>query len=146
MAIEYDPVLIEGSDQKLQDYIWDTGKSIIVDHREEEATIVEYMARIIPEAGLTCEFAEDDDLVVTYKGQPTKVGLTFSPKDRYITIRKLNSILAGDYEIRVFRATLDSDTHSLYVKSSEWWASMDAYFPDRIAHLFAKITDEIDFA
>jgi len=147
MPVSYDRVLLKGTEEELDEYAYDSDACVVVDWREEDDVIIEMVSEKIPEAGLGFEFNEDfSDLVISYKGHETNVGLTLSMKDRYITIRGLCRALVRDYEIRVFKRTLESDTHSLYVKPCAWWAEMDARFPNRMKRLFAKITDDIDFS
>jgi hypothetical protein len=145
MSAIYDRVLVKGNEEELDEYI-NSKACIIVDWREEDDAIIEMVCKRIPEAGMSFKFNDDySDLLITYKGSQTNVGLTLSMQDRYITIRALSRVLAGDFEIRAFKQTLDSDTHSLYVKPCAWWAEMDARFPNRMKRLFVKITDALDF-
>ena len=53
-------------------------------------------------------------------------------------IRKLNDAMAGEYEIRGFRHTLEDDTHCFYVQSCRWWRAMEEHFPKEIKRVFAK--------
>ena len=69
-------------------------------------------------ADLSAEMTEDEppSLIVTYKGEETVIELTESPADRYLVLRGLNVVLEGDYELRVFNVTLETDTHAFLVK------------------------------
>jgi len=83
--------------------------------------------------------------VLSYKGKSARFGLTMSPRDRYITIRAINRLLAGDYEMRLFNATYESDTHSLYVKPSAWWREAERAHPAEIARVFRVVDEGLDF-
>jgi hypothetical protein len=66
-------------------------------------------------------------------------------RDRYITLRRLNEIMAGDYELRAFQHTLGDDTHCFYPKPCDWWTAMEAAFPAEVERVFARITPDMDF-
>ena len=144
--MEIEPVLLSGDDDAIREFAWDTDRCIVVDHREEEGDLIESVIAAIPEAGLA--FDEDEsgeDIVLSYKDQSEPVGLTMSPRDRYITIRAINRILAGDYEMRLFLVTADSDTHSFSIKPASWWREAERTHPIEIAKVFRKVDDDSDF-
>jgi hypothetical protein len=146
MTVLIDPVLLAGDDEAIHEFASDTDKCIIVDWREEEGDLIGYVIDQIPDAGLS--FDEDEsgeDLVLTYKGRTLPVGLTMSPRDRYITIRAINKILADDYEMRLFRVTYESDTHSFYLKQCSWWRAAEQAHPQEIARVFRVVDQELDF-
>src|SRR5258708_7214657 len=105
--------------------------------------IVEYVAEKIPQVNLSSAWTDDGptDLVVSYQGRQTSLGLTESPSDRYIVLRGLNRIMAGEYELRVFTVTLETDTHAFLVKPCSWWRAMEQRFPERIAAIFSRVTE-----
>jgi hypothetical protein len=143
---QFDRVLIDGTDDQLFDYMDESGECLVVDWRSEEGVLIDELSKMIPEAGLAHEWGDaEDDIYITYRGKLHKVGLTFSRVDRYVTIRRLNEILRGAYELRVFRMTLDSDTHVFYPKPCAWWSAMEEHFPERMASDFARVTPEMDF-
>jgi hypothetical protein len=84
-------------------------------------------------------------MYIVYRGRRHKVGLTFSGRDRYITLRRLNQVMAGDYELRGFRHTLEDDTHSSYPQRRSWWAAMEHFFGAETERVFARITPDLDF-
>ena len=146
MAVEIDPVLLSGDDDAINEFASDTGRCVVVDWREEEGDLIRYVAGVIPEAGLSFEEdTEGDDIVLSYKGRTTPVGLTRSMRDRYITIRAINRLLAGDYEMRLFRVTYESDTHSFYVKSAAWWREAERAHPAETARVFRVVDEGLDF-
>jgi hypothetical protein len=60
-------------------------------------------------------------------------------------LRKLNEVMAGDYELRVFRHTYGDDTHCFYLAACDWWAAMEGAFPSEIRRVFVRITPRMDF-
>ena len=142
----YDTVLLTGSDKELNEYISTSGKCLVVDWRSEEGSLVDALAEILPEAKLGHEWVEaEDDIYLTYRGRRYKVGLTLSGRDRYITLRRLNEVMVGDYELRGFRHTLGDDTHCFYPATCEWWAAMDKAFATEVERVFARLTVNMDF-
>ena len=142
MEPEYDEVLVSGDDDELWEYAYDTDKCLVVDWREEDDAVVEEAAGLIPEAGLSAEWTDGDpaDLVVRYKGRRVPLGLTGTPDDRSIVLRGLAGVLAGDYELRAFARSLETDTLAVLVKPAAWWRAMDERFPARMAQVFRPIT------
>jgi hypothetical protein len=142
----FDDVLLRGSDEELNEYIDQSGKCFVVDWRGEEGSIVKDLANILPETGLAHEWvAGKRDMDIIYRGKRHKAGLVWSGRDRYITLRRLNEVMAGDYEVRVFRHTYGDDHHCFYPAPCSWWAAMEAAFPTEIRRVFAQITSDMDF-
>jgi len=143
---KYDKVLVTGTVEELNDYINTPGKCVVVDWRNYDEHTIQEVAGLIPRARLTCEVVDAEcDIYVTYRGVRHKVGLTGTGRDRYVTLRRLNKILAGDYELRAFRHTLGDDTHCFFVGTCDWWQAMESLFPARITSVFARITPKMDF-
>ena len=146
MAIEIDPVLLSNADDAIHEFASDTERCVVVDWREEEESLVGYVTDVIPEAGLSVAWDESgDDLVLSYMGKSAPVGLTMSPRDRYITIRAINRLLAGDYEMRLFNVSYMSDTHSFYVKPAAWWREAEQAHPAEMARVFRVVDEGLDF-
>ena len=80
-----------------------------------------------------------------YQQTERRVGLTFSPRDRYICLRAINEALKGQYELRLFVPSYSSDTHEFLVKSVSWWAEFDHLHPERSREIFRIIDDGLDF-
>jgi hypothetical protein len=142
----YDPELLSTSDEERNEYIGESGKCLVVDWRGDEIDMVDELAEMLPDGLLSheCVDAENDDYLI-FRGRRHKVGLTLSGRDRYIMLRRLNEVMAGEYELRVFRHTLDSDTHCFYPARCDWWAAMEVAFPADVARVFARITPDMDF-
>jgi hypothetical protein len=146
MPVEIEPVLLSGDDGAIFEFASDPDRCVVVDHREEEDELIGYVISAIPDAGFA--FTEDEsgkDLVLSYKGLSMPVGLTLTPKDRYITIRAINRLPVGDYEMRLFRITYESDSHSFYVKPARWWVDAERTHPEEIARVFQEVDEALDF-
>jgi hypothetical protein len=143
----YDRVLLTGSHEELNEYIDTSDKCLVVDWRSEEGSLVDALAELLPEARLTHEWVNaEGDMYIIYRGRRHKVGHTWSGRDRYITLRRLNEVMAGDYELRVFRHTLGDDTHCFYPAPCEWWAAMDKACPAEVERVFARVAPDMDFS
>lgn len=146
--LKVDDVLMSGDDEALMEYAYDTDKCVVVDWREDDEEIVTSVAEFVRKGELSAEMTDDEppSLIVTYKGEETVIELTESPADRYVVLRGLNAVLEGDYELRVFNVTLDTDTHAFLVKPVAWWQAMDDRYPDRMEEVFSHLTESIDFS
>jgi len=147
MSVSYDEVLINGSEDELAEYMWAYDKNVIVDWRGDDDEVVKEVAKIIDEPDLSAKYT-DDGLKIIYKGEEFDLPYSsFSPleKARYITINKVRELIKNNYEIRVWRESTFSDTHSLYIKENDWWKFMDEKFPDNMNQLFVKITETTEF-
>jgi hypothetical protein len=122
----------------------ESGSVVHVDWREEEESIVQYFADASGE-DLTSELTDKNDLVIRYDGQKVKVGLRSDMGDRYRTLRAVRDILAGKYEIRIIRSSLDSDTHSFAIRDKEWWRQLDARYGALSQEVFAPFTNDVEF-
>src|SRR5262249_8546731 len=129
----YDAVLLTGSDEELNEYIENSGKCLVVDWRAAEDNLTDELAKILRTKQLSHEWSEpEDDMYVVYRGVRHKIGLTFSWRDRYIWLRRMNEIMAGDFELRGFRHTLGDDTHCFLPARCDWWAAMEESFPKEV--------------
>jgi hypothetical protein len=142
MEKTYNQILVNGNEKDIQDFTSDFG--VVIDWRQEEDSVVEDFAAKLENEILSAEYSETG-LSVNYNGIKHEIPLTFSMKDRYITIRGLMDILNEKYEIRVFENSLGSDTHVFYVKENDWWSFMDKNFPKQMEKIFFKIDDVLDF-
>ncbi|MBG9794285.1 hypothetical protein ABD76_18580, partial [Paenibacillus dendritiformis] len=81
----------------------------------------------------------------TYYGQLHSIALTFSEKDRYITIRGFLKLIRDKYEIRLFADSYFSVTHQFLILPNRLWEELDARCPTRTREMFRSIDDELDF-
>ena len=146
MKSEFDEILVNGDDGALRSYMPAAPGAVVVDWGSEEEEIVSDVSRQIAPNLLSCEWDDGRDLILIYQLRRKPMGLTFSRRDRYICLRALNGVLDGDYEIRVFRATLGDDTHIILVKPVPWWHEFDSRYPDRSNAIFRRIDESVDFS
>lgn len=117
---------------------------VTVDWREYDEDIVRLFGEMLSDE--TVEVANTDKgLDITYNGQLHSIPLTFTGKDRYITIRGFQELIKDKYEIRLFEASYLSDTHDFLILPNRQWEELDARYPDRIREMFRVIDDELDF-
>ncbi|MBS1792301.1 MAG: hypothetical protein JSS81_00525 [Acidobacteria bacterium] len=146
MSFFDDEILTGGSDEDLFRYMYDHDRNIVVDWRGEDDEIVAEIAEKTGEP-VSAEYT-DDGLKIRFEGAEYDLSYElFSPleKARYVTIRKVQELLRDKYEIRVWRESMLSDTHSLYIKPREWWATMDEKFSERVERLFVEIDENTKF-
>lgn len=144
---EVPQVLLEGSDQEVLAFAGADERSVVVDWREDDEAIVERVASIVEEAGpLEHEELEDQPgFELSFAGRTVRVKLTESPRDRYLTLRGLARVLAKHFELRLFRATYQSDTHVFYVRPAWWWNEAERRRGDAIARLFRPTDETLEF-
>lgn len=147
---EIEEILINGDEDQIWELAGDTDCCVLVDWREDEQDMLGYFARFLPAQSLSFDFADGDDdqhyrVNVVYQGVRHEAHLTFSPKNRYLVMRLLAKAIASEHEFRVFRRSLETDTHSFLVRPVEWWEEMDANFPARMNEVFARLSEGIDF-
>lgn len=144
MSEGFDHRLLSGNQDALSSFMDEAPEAIVVDWREEEENIVRSVSDALTPDSLTYYWL-GEDLVIGYNGMDTPVGLTFSPRDRYICLRAINTVLKGRYELRLFRPSYYSDTHQFLVKPVAWWEAFDRLHPERSSEVFGKIDEGLDF-
>ncbi|WP_238654382.1 hypothetical protein [Paenibacillus piscarius] len=135
-------VLFEGDEQQLEQFTF--AYSVIVDWREEDEEIVRLFGKRLPDETVEVT-STDKGLDVTYNGQLHSIALTFTGKDRYITIRGFQELIRDKYEIRLFEASYFSDTHEFLILPKRQWEKLDARYPVRSREIFRVIDEELDF-
>ncbi|TMV42952.1 hypothetical protein FE783_36710 [Paenibacillus mesophilus] len=115
-----------------------------VDWREYDEDIVHLFGKRLPDEQVEVETIEEG-LLVTYNGTPHTVKLTFSGKDRYITIRAFNEMVKPSYEFRLFEGSYLSDTHDFLGLRTDTWEALEQRYPAKVAELFRVVDAELDF-
>jgi len=118
--------------------------SVTVDWREDDEEIVRLFGERLPDEKVEV-VTTDKGLDITYNGQLHSIPLTFTAKDRYITIRGFQKLIRDKYEIRLFGPSYFSDTHDFLVLPNPQWEELDARYPARSREMFRVIDDELDF-
>ncbi|MBD2862122.1 hypothetical protein [Paenibacillus oceani] len=116
---------------------------VAVDWREFDEDIVLLFGKMIPEQ-VEVENT-DEGLNVVYDGRSYSIPLSFSPKDRYITIRGFQSIVRDRYEVRLLEASYLSDTHEFVILPVTTWEELERSYPGKIGEVFRTIDDDLDF-
>lgn len=135
-------LLFEGDGQQLEQFTFVF--SVIVDWREEDQEIVRLFGKRLPDETIEVT-STDKGLDVTYNGQRYSIPLTFTGKDRYITIRGFQELIRVKYEIRLFEESYLSDTHEFLILPKRQWEELDVRYPVRSREIFRVIDDELDF-
>ncbi|OAB34539.1 hypothetical protein [Paenibacillus macquariensis] len=116
---------------------------VTVDWREEDSEIVRLFGEFLPGEVIVEEV--DEGLTLSYAGEKYSIPLTFSPNDRYITIRGIADIIQKKFEIRLFRESYWSDTHVFVLLSCVQWQELESSHTVEVEKIFQKITPELDF-
>ncbi|UKS27873.1 hypothetical protein LOZ80_02650 [Paenibacillus sp. HWE-109] len=116
---------------------------VIVDWREEDCEIIRLFGEFLPGEVIVEE--TDEGLTMSFAGEIYSIPLTFSPNDRYITIRGIANIIQKEFEIRLFRDSYFSDTHVFVLMSCAQWQELERSHTAEVEKIFQKITPELDF-
>ncbi|BFH63654.1 hypothetical protein [Paenibacillus azoreducens] len=117
---------------------------VAVDWREYDEDIIRYFGEMLPDGTVEVE-STDKGMDVTYNGQVHSIELSFTGKDRYITIRGFQEIIKDKYQIRLFEFSYLSDTHEFLILPNQRWEELDAQYPVQNKEMFRIIDDELDF-
>ena len=139
----FEEMLLKGSEIDLMDFACDKDLAIIVDWREDDSDVVQYVANFLDEDKLSANW-ENESLEITYNGTIYSLSLNFIGKNRYNTLRKLNDILKDKYEIRVFNASFGSDTHIFLVRPLSWWHAMEKQCSEKLKIEFSGLTEDME--
>ena len=111
-----------------QDELIERDLLVVVDWRaEEEEVVADFAAHLADGDSLDAEAKDGDayELWVRYNGEASRLPLTESQADRYVTICSLASILSQKYEIRGLRSSLRDDTHLFMILTRADWAALE---------------------
>ncbi len=115
-----------------------------VDWREEDESIIQYCEDILQTNQLSAELVDADnergfDIFIHYKNQKTPIPYSGDGADRDTTLQKLNSIINDEYELRLFRDSMDGDTLCFLPLSNKEWEFLDKHYSKETAKKFKKI-------
>lgn len=133
--------------QAVEDLLDDRNTIFWIDWREEDDSIPRYCEEILQTGTLSAEFVDADteqgcELHIYYDGKNLKVPLTFSSKDRHITICSLNEILEPHYEIRFFTASNGMDTLAFVPLPKSSWDQLEEQYGATLDQYFYKMLPE----
>ena len=141
--VVFEEILLNGSEIELTDFACDKGLEIVVDWREDDSDVVQYVANFLDQDELSANWT-DESLEITYNGNLYNLSLESIGKNRYNTLRKLNEILRDKYEIRVFNNSFGNDTHTFLVRPNSWWITLEKQCPEKLNNIFSVLTDEME--
>ena len=108
-----------------------------VDWREASVDIIQMAAAGIG-TGELAPYHDKGKLYIEWRGRRTLVPLKFEPGEQDLTLVKLNSVLAPDFEIRRIEASQGGDTLAYFVLSGEAWAALEAENGDKVNAAFQR--------
>lgn len=129
-----------------------TPHQIVVDWREDDDAIVDYVNGLLSHLGLPAiehewvhhEDQQSVDLILSFQGRTVRTAMKYGTLQRYATLRALNEVVSSDVELRACRANLVDDTHVFLGHRKGWWASLQAENP-AASQRFVSLTVPIDF-
>lgn len=115
-----------------------------VDWRAEDDSIIWSCEAIIKTGSLSAELIDTEtedgyDLYIKYKTRRVKVPLTFSLRDRHVTLCSLNEALHPDYEVRLCVDSSGSDTLGFLPLGAREWEELERKYGEAVSRRFYKI-------
>ena len=149
---------VEGKRGKIPRYTW-VGKPIKiygsrgnfldrygvwVDWRDFDDSVVNYFAERLREPSLHGE-ATDNGLRIAFGTAVKNLSLEHIGRERYQTIRGLNEVLAGAYEIRGVRKEMQDDTHCFLIAPVWLWQHLEAHDREKLDRKIKRIDEQDGF-
>ncbi|RZK56114.1 MAG: hypothetical protein EOO91_12740 [Pedobacter sp.] len=118
-----------------------------IDWREEDENIINYCEDILQTEQLSVETldAENErgfDTIITYNNQEISIPYKGNGADRDTTIKTLNLSIQSEFEIRLCKESLGSDTLCFVPLTNKQWNELDKNYPKQVNEKFEKITTE----
>lgn len=118
-----------------------------IDWREEDHNIIGYCEDILQTKQLSVATSDAEnergfDTVITYKNQQISFPYQGSGIDRDTTIKTLNQTIHSEFEIRLCKESLGSDTLCFVPLRNKEWNELDEKYPKQMNEKFEKITTE----
>lgn len=133
--------LIAG-DEGAEESLFDNCTNVFwVDWKEPDDILAEYCESIIKSDRLSSDL-DETGLYVQFDDKRLKVPLTYSHKDRHITLQTINDVMSGEYEIRFVWASDGGDTLAFAPLASRDWMALEKRFGlDAVDRAFMKLHD-----
>lgn len=118
-----------------------------IDWREEDENIITYCEDILQTDSLSVETFDADnkrgfEIKIIYKNKETIIPYKGKGADRDTTIKTLNQIIQSEFEIRLCKESLDSDTLCFLPLTNNEWIELETKYPKQVNEKFQKITSE----
>lgn len=118
-----------------------------IDWREEDENIITSCEGILQTQHLAVKTQNANnergfDTIITYKNQETSIPYKGAGADRNTTIIALNQTLHPEFEIRLCRESLGSDTLCFLPLTTEQWSDLDTKYSKKVDERFKRITIE----
>jgi hypothetical protein len=113
--------------------------AIDVDWRDDDANIVDQVAGRLKDQNALTVTRTDQELTLRYRDRVHSVPFEGIGAERYVTLRALNAILAGDFELRTLRKSLSADTHGVVVAPVKLWSELETTDKSGVAKRFKVI-------
>lgn len=118
-----------------------------IDWKEEDENIIKYCEDILQTNELSVETlnAENErgfETIITYKGKRSQIPYKGTSADRDTTIKTLNKTIQPDFDIRLCKESVGSDTLCFIPLTSSQWLEFETKYGKQIEEKFQKITND----
>lgn len=118
-----------------------------IDWREEDENIITYCEEILQTEQLSVKTLDAKnergfDTIITYKNKEISIPYKGNGADRDTTIKTLNQTIQSEFEIRLCKESLGSDTLCFIPLTNRQWNELDEKHQKQMSEKFEKITTE----
>lgn len=139
-------VLDDPSEERVWALLRDETRVFWVGWRQSDGTIIDACEAVLRTGNLVGEYVESEQdggyrIFIRAGDRRSEIPLSYSLRDRHITMCALNSFLSPDYEIRLCLASTIGDTLAFIPLSSTQWRDLEKRFPETLSRLFYVLTE-----
>jgi hypothetical protein len=139
-------VLDDPTDDAIEDLLDDKSTVFWVDWREEDDAIVEGCEAVLGTGKLAGEYVEVGtgegyEVHVRYGDRRVKVPLTYSERDRHVTLCSLNEAIRPDYEVRFCVDSDGGDALAFLPLPAKAWVELERRYGGAVGRRFGRLTD-----
>lgn len=140
---EQDQPLLSGSDDELEDFI-DCYRCLVVDWRGSEEELLEDLGKFLPEGELnhTLDYpGENVQVKVQFRGRQDQMIYPLQPQNQFRVLLRVATLISPDFEVWMFRSSMDSDTQCFLVRTEAWWAAYREQDQEQFERIFAPVSE-----
>ena len=131
-----EPVLVSGSPAEVDTFMSTCKSTFSVDWRGDDDSVRPF-EKLLPKGYLVVSSSPEELRVQTPSGAAIVTDLNAGSGGALALAAAAAALLPPEFEAHVFRATIDTDTHTYLVRPKAFWDDLRARHPARFEKLFA---------
>ena len=136
--------LLTGTNEEIEGFV-DCERCMILDWRCTEEEALDDVLRFLPDGALTYEATrsgkESISIRLQYREREALIFLPSRPQNNFRVLLRAWPLLQPDFDLKMFRCTVDSDTQGFLLRPTEWWKAYRAAYPQQYERIFCEVTD-----